>query len=424
MSVALRFVPFAALCLGLTVLGPMGCAGANCQRVKDSLDTFDARPGQAGPQDHLVVSVPFSTVDPLLTNQARAIKGTSVSLPAIAGVSLGRATARIQTVRLREREGQGVGLSVRVGLVSGKKTIVDAEIDATIVPRLDPTRGVVVLALDAKQIDGLRPSLGDSGVDQLVDFVWGQLPAGARQLTTKSQLKGLVAGISEPLLAQLSTALADNVLPDLGELARFELELPEVPLASMRSSTSTGRLELRLDTGLPLPPVRLASGAVPGLDERMVHVRIPGPLAAELGNWAMREGEIPRRYNLAGSPDPAGKVVAGLGWQSGPKPLKVHLWATEGDCAEGIVSATPRVGIVKHELVLATDDASLESLRGSLKVRAGVWFSGLGRETFELTETTAASMRATVAGRPLQARVETATLRGDELIFGVVLSIR
>lgn len=417
-----RLLPLS--CLAFVMAGPIGCAAANCQRVQDSLGAFDARPGESGHQDQLVVSVPFSTVDPLLTTQARAIKGTSVTLPAVAGVSLGRATARIDTVRLREREGQGVGLSIRVALVSGRDTIVSAEIDATVVPKLDPKRGVVVVALNAKQIDGLRPSLGDTGTDQLVNFVWKQLPAAARQLTSKSQLKGLVEGISEPLLAQLSSALSDNVLPDLGELARFELEMPDVPLASLRSSTATGRLELRLDTGLPMPAVNLASGAVPGLDERMVHVRVPGPLAAELGNWAMREGEIPRRYNLAGSPDPHGNVVAGLAWQSGPKPLRVHLWATEGDCAEGIVSATPRVGIVRNELVLSTDDASLESVRGSLKVRAGVWFSGLGRETFQLTETVAASLKASVAGRPLRARVESAALRGDEVVFAVALTIR
>jgi hypothetical protein len=125
---------------------------------------------------------------------------------------------------------------------------------------------------------------------------------------------------------------------------------------------------------------------------------------------------------MAGEPDENGPLYAGVAWNEGDgKPLHLHLWSLDDDCAHVVVGATPRVSLAGEHLELSTQDAKIERVEGPLKVRAGIWFSGLGRRSFEFVEQTAASFSFEIGGQPLAARVQSATLAKDELVLGLKL---
>ena len=75
-----------------------------------------------------------------------------------------------------------------------------------------------------------------------------------------------------------------------------------------------------------------------------------------------------------------------------------------------------------RQLEAAVADGKIEATRGSAKVRAAVWFSGLGRQTFKISESAAASVRFDLFGATMRASAIAATLRGDELDLGVALT--
>ena len=60
-------------------------------------------------------------------------------------------------------------------------------------------------------------------------------------------------------------------------------------------------------------------------------------------------------------------------------------------------------------------------MEGTAKVRAGIWFSGLGRQSFEVIEEMAAHFDLQIAGQALRTRIHTAELRGDEVVLGLAL---
>jgi hypothetical protein len=80
-----------------------------------------------------------------------------------------------------------------------------------------------------------------------------------------------------------------------------------------------------------------------------------------------------------------------------------------------VLGATPTFAVRGDELELSTADAKIMKVKGSARVKAGVWFSGLGRETFTFVETIARKFEFDVAGTPMVVSLEGARRQGDEL---------
>ena len=178
-------------------------------------------------------------------------------------------------------------------------------------------------------------------------------------------------------------------------------------------------------TGLTAPgvsPGPVRSPAIP-LAKGPVHVRMSAGAAAALANRAMVSGKLPARYNEDGAPDPDGPFSVALAWDRGDaRPLKLHAFKTTGDCVYVQFGGTPAVSAAGGELAVRIDDAKIERSDGPAKVRAGIWLSGVGRETFRFSEQTAADFALELPGAPMRASATAAILERDDLVLGLALA--
>ncbi len=424
---SLLLVTATAAITGLGLVGTTACAGP-CKKVASQRRAF-LEPPAASSDPHLRVSVPFDVVAVLMARELRQLESFRVPIPAVSGVSLGSVTGGVEQIRLVAAPPGQVGFVVKVALRSGRKKVLEVDLDARTTPRIDLETGTVSVALSAQDVRRVRPKLGPGARKSLRDFVWAELPSTVKTLVSKKQLEALLGGVTDQLLGEVAESVRRDLADEIGEVASFELELPDLPLSALAVGSTQGALTLTGRTSLPVAhgvPERPRHASV---HQNAVELRMSGELATALGNWAIDRGEIPGRYGLDGQPDPRGDFLANVGWaRAEPKPLVVHLWTAEDgemarkkQCAHVQLRATPAITAGQGDLEISTRDAQVDQVEGSARVRAGVFFSGIGRQTFELVETVAGRFELDLGAEPLQASVHSAVIDGDELVLGLVV---
>ncbi|MFV8755983.1 hypothetical protein ACNOYE_35980 [Nannocystaceae bacterium ST9] len=405
----------------------LACASP-CERVQDSRDAFlaalesDARAGSAA---HLSISLPYDVVDQLIAPELARVPTVAIPLPSVAGMSLGSLKLGVDQIRVQQAPAGEVGFRIIVGLREGKTSVFTIDIDARVRPEINPGEGTIVVALAGKDVIALEPSLSERSAKQLAKWIGNQLPDAARMLIDEDQLAGFADQIGEQLLRQAAAAVKKNLLDDLGELARFEFDLPpELPIARVLLSAGERHLELDLITPLVVEhPLAAGHARVEGLHPNLIQVRIAGDAAAALANHAIRSGKIPERWTLEGEPDPKGDILVAAGWAKGASdPLEVHLWKLVEDCAYVILRAKPTLQVKGDQLELGASQAKVEDVQGSFKIRAGLFFSRTARKGISLVEQTAATTEVELAGETMQVSVHDAKVVGDELVLGLRLS--
>lgn len=412
-----------AALLSLPLAG--GCASA-CKRVAADRQEFLARPVQtSAPQMALVL--PLAALSQEMTRKLARARPMSLNLPrpGIAGfdLDLGAASARLTSITVLPAADDHLGFRVAVGLGSGNQAIATIELEAEVRPQLDLSRGAVTVSLSPRDIASLRPRLPPAEERRLGDFLWSKVPGLARQLIDRGTIDGVVRQLSRDLLGPMWPKIRDSLLADVGTLTEFTIDLPdELPIAALALRSSPADLELAVTLALPASGLARARGRSPGTPAGLPQVRISGSAVAELANAAMRGGSLPERYTREGSPSPSGEFEAGVTWVSGARPLKVHVWSTAGDCTYVRFGGTPSAAVRGEQVRFAVDDGALERSMGSAKVRMALWLGGVGRRTFEVSESAASSLRFELFGAPMRARATSVQIGADEVALGIVLT--
>lgn len=427
-----------ALLLASLALASIGCAPP-CERAQSSYTAFrkatlpvDSRRAQADPSAsdsgaHLSVSIPYELIDTMIARELGRVPSLTLPLPAVSGVSLGTVRIGVEAVRAQPAPAGELGFRVSIGLREGKQTILTVDVDTRVRPQIDARQGVLAVALSGRDVIALEPRISAESRRQLSDWIWSQLPAGAKMLLDRKAVAGLAGGLADQLMTEATAMLRRDLLDDLGELARFEFDLPdELPIEAIAITAGERYLDLDLRTPLPvakgLAPGR---GRVDGLHPNLVQVRISGDAIAALANQAIRAGRIPGRWTLAGEPDPNGEVYARVGWAEGtPDPLEIHLWKLEVDCAHVVLRGAPHLEVVGRELEVGTARARVESVVGSAKVKAGLLFSSTARRGIELIERTATATEIEIGTRTMSAYVNAAQVGDDEVVLGLALTAK
>ena len=424
---------FKHLLLTCLALVPLACA-APCEKVGSSHTAFrkatqplDPRSDANDQAAHLSVSIPYELIDAMIARELGRVPNLSLPLPAVAGVSLGKLGVRVEAVRARPAPAGELGFRVSIGLRDGKRTILTVDVDARVRPRINPDQGSLAVALSGRDVIALAPSISPQSRKQLGDWIWSQLPPAAKMLVDRNTIGGLAGNLADQLMNQASGLLQRELLDSLGELARFEFDLPdELPVRSIALVAGDRYLDIDLRT-----PLRVANGLAPGrarvegLHPNLVQVRLSGDAIAALANHAIRAERIPGRWTLAGEPDPQGDLHAGVGWATGTaEPLEIYLWKLGADCAHVILRGEPHLAVVGRELELGTERAHVEVIVGSAKVRAGLFFSRAARRGVELIERQAAATEVAMGTSVMVAQISAAERRGDEIILGLTLTPR
>ena len=420
--------PASAALLALTLLAaPLttGCAAAACKRVAADRQDFLARPATAAaPQ--MVLALPFAALGQELTRHLGKVPPYRLALPdlSLGGVDLdlGDASARLAAITLLPAADDHLRFQVAVGLAVGKRPITTIRLEADVRPRLDLQRGALAVSLRPQDIASVKPVLSPDEMKRLGDYLWSQVPALARNFIDRSSLDGLVRKLGSDLLGPGWPKIRDGLLGDVGTLTEFEIDLPDLPIAALALRSSPTDLELAVTLGLPAAALAQPRGRAPGTPAHLPQLRLSGAAVAELANWAIAQGQIPGRYTREGSPSPKGEFEAGVTWEPGDRPLRLHAWCTTKECTHVVFGGTPKVAVQGGELALRVDDAKIVEATGSAKVRAALWFAGLGRRTFEVSESAAASVAFDLFGRPMKASASAVQVGAAELAIGLTLT--
>jgi hypothetical protein len=419
------------LLVGLLCATPplAGCASP-CARVRQAHVEVTQRsePGASG--DHLRLSIPLALIDQVIARELRGLPRARLSLPAIAGVSLGTASVGVDRVTVIPGAPQEVSFVAEVSVRSGTRTLLPLRVTARVRPKLDPGSGKVIIALDEAGLVAMDATLGRGGTRALLDALWAQLPPAVRMLTTKDELARLADPAANELLRRAVELVERELLDDLGRVARVELDLPPIAVDELHVRSTEADLVIGIHT--PLPSRGAIAEAVPRTTPaHQVELAIHGAVAVELVNDAMRRGEVPSRFELDGTAAPKGPLQAHLAWDgAAPKPLVVHAFlldpAAAGrpakDCAHVVLGATPQPSADQGRLVLATRDARIESVEGSAAVKAGLFFSGVSRRSFAHVESIPTETDFELGQQHLRAELRHAALDGDRLVFGLTLA--
>lgn len=415
----------------------LACA-APCEKVQESHIAFrkatlaatgagSARPtpDASDKQPHMSVSVPYEVLDVMIAKELSRLPKLKIPLPEIAGASLGALQLSVDSVRTQKAPAGELGVRVAIGLKEGKRSVLTVDVDARLKPRLNPNAGTLAVKLVGRDIVELRPSISTQSRKQLGDWIWSKLPGAAKMFIDRNAVGELAGELADELMRQAKTKLERELLDDLGELVDVEFDLPEeLPIRSIALSSSERHLDIDLYT-----PLRVEHGLAPGharvdgIHPNLIQARVSGDAIAALANRAIQEGRIPGRWTLEGEPDPNGEVHAGVGWANGkPDALEIHLWKLEDECAHVVLRGVPVLAVKGRELELGTEAAKVDSVVGSAKIRAGLFFSRTARKGVELIERTAATTEVQVGSANMIAQIAAAQIEGDEVVLGLRLS--
>jgi hypothetical protein len=247
-----------------------------------------------------------------------------------------------------------------------------------------------------------------------------------RQFTPRSVIDSAVNTLAKSAVANIGPQL-DRHVPDLfSEVAAIELDFEGLPVADVEVSSDQGYLEILARSTLAgSRPLASPRGRVPGVEAQLGQLKLSGAAAAALANQAIEDGDIPERWNREGEEDAKGEFRARVDWADGKRPLKVELYAeNKPECAHLRLAATPQLAVEKTGAIrFSTKDAQLEKVvRGNLKVRTAIAFSGVGRRTFSMVERVASSLELDAGGRSLRVRARSARADARQVVLGFDLS--
>lgn len=377
-------------------------------------------------EPQMVLALPLAMLSQEVSRRLGKIAPVRVPLPAleIAGVDLdfGSLSARLHSIVILPAPADHLAARLRVILFSGKEAVTTIDLEAELSPRLDVASGEVRVAIAPADIARVRPTIPASERRHLGDFLYRKVPPMARRFVDRRAVDGIVERMSGDLLGGSWPLIRDGLLGDIGTLSEFAVDLPELPITAIGLRSNDADLVIAVHTSLPAAGIADPLARDPATPATQPQLRISGPAVAELVNWEMAAGAIPGRYTREGAASPRGEFEAGVTWESGERPLKIHAWTSAKECAYVRFGGTPRVSAGAGAIAVAVNDAKIEETRGSAKVRAALWFSGLGRQTFAVSESAAASLRFELFGAMMRASATSAHLGASALALGLTLA--
>ena len=387
----------------LVLMGPLwlGC-GSTCADIAADRAAFARHEGRPHGVDARL-SVPFAVMDATLARQLVARPPVEVKLPlAQLGLEL-TLSARLDGVHLQPAPDGQVGVLAQVGLYDGDTRIIDATIATRVTPIFRETNPALIVSVRGSDLGAVTPSTTPASRARLARWLREKLPRVARAFAT-DELTGTAADALLQLFAERVWPAVKGPVLGTKTLASTELGLPDVPIAQLSVRSSATTLHLDLQTALPAAPEALPDAR----DEPRLTLVLAGPTAAALVNEGMARGLVPSRFTSAGKPAPDGAYEARLGWESGARPLRVHLWqsdAKRGKCQSAVVSGALAARVERDELVVDVHDGVIGSVRGDAMTEAFAWLDALWRDALELAFRVASVVSFEAEGQAVELRV-------------------
>jgi len=419
--------PVAAL---LSIAGlQIGC-GATCDRLEEDREEFLARKA-ANADTHVEVLIPFAVAERLVETQVKAVKPIELKIPGLGQLDdyFGELSIAPTRVELKPAAAEHLGFHLDFEVRSDGKKAFAMYMETEVRPEIDLAAGKVIFGFTPEALEKAKPGISKDAKKDLGGVIYSRIPGAARLFIPRSVVDAAAGTAVEILVSSFYAKAKEKMLPKLAEQSRFELTLPDVPLASVAVTSTAeggGRLRLAMVTSLPARAgIAEAPMDAPKPSEERITIRMSGSTVAELANWAMAKGLVPDRYDGKGKPKKDGELRPGLDWVRGDeRPMKVVLWDLDKPCMRITMSAKPSIRIVDEKLEIAATDTETDDVEASAFTKVGVWFYILWKDAMKLHQKTSARMKMVVAGQELEAVVEKAVVERDELVLEVSLSCR
>jgi hypothetical protein len=435
-----------AALVGIAALAAGAGCGSRCREIAAERDALARRsPTAAGP--HLQLRVPLATGNALIAETLRERPiSAEIALPRTLPVAVpgGGLTAVAREVRLLPAGPDRVRAAIRLEIRDADGPITWLAVEAALAPVLVREAGgaQVVIGFGPRNLEHVRPELAPRAERALADAIGRRLPRAIRDRVPRALLERAGGRAASYLAGAAFDLLRAALLGRLGEMTRLRVRLPDVPIRWASLRTRGDALEIDVATDLPVrrglvadagarqppgsatAPAAAAPAAATAADADALSLRVSGSAAAELANWAIERGRLPRHYTRSLEPRPDGQYVPRLDYLAGraARPLVVHVFQERGGCSSFQVGLRPRLSVRGGRLAVDLLDQRIERVRGPAHLEIAVWLRELVTRSVDHTRQLAAATEISVGGRRFTARVVAAAIAGGELRFALRVS--
>jgi hypothetical protein len=402
--------------LYLALLG--GC-GPTCRQIARAEAAARARRA-ATTAPHAQLRVPLEKANAWLARAVAQEGRFPLDVPAMGPFlpPLQGFVLRLTSLTLEPAAVDHIGFRARAELFDGDTAVLGATLSGTVRPRLDTPPGrspSLVISPSKELLSRLRPRFDPGSARALGDSVYRRLPSAARRLVDREQVRALSRQLLSMLESEGLQQFRDAILPRFGRLLNVHIRLPDLPLQRSRlrwPSREPRALVVDLYTTLPVH-TGLAERPAAGTE---VELRFAGSTVAELANWALAEGLMPRRYNGSLEPKADGPNTLVFDWTARTtRPMKMEIYRHRAPCARIRVGARAALALRDEQLTLTIEERKIEEVDGSGLVKLKLWYDQLWQGALEKTYSRAASTRLSWGERGVRLRIQSAALLRDEL---------
>jgi hypothetical protein len=409
------------------VVGAAGCGG-RCKEIaatRAALAARRAEPATRAP--HVEVSVPLARANAVIAEVlAREPLAAAIEVPSLGQLALPisglRAVAR--EVRLRPAGDGRVRFAVQLDVRDDEDdSLVRLDVETEIAPELVRSDGATRLEIGfaADDLRSVRPRLDGGAVRRLTDAIARRLPDDVARRVPRAAIALAAAELAEHLTGAAYAALRATLLARLGEVTRLRLRLPDLPIATVAIRSRAApveALEVAIVTDLPVRRGLAPRAGAPAASDR-IEVRVATSAAAEIANWGIDRGHLPRRYTRGLAPRADGEFRPVFDWiaEDTARPLKVHVFQEEGGCSYFAVGVRPTIALEAASLEVAARDRRIERANAPFLIEVGAWLKGLVWRVVDRTRHIAASTRLQIGPHRFDTRVTGVALAASELAF-------
>jgi hypothetical protein len=415
-----RYVIFGVLA-AVTILAA-GC-GAHCADIAARRSAVVTRRDVAT-DPHLQIRIPLARANELLAGLVAAEPfSAELPTPKIGPFTLPiRAlTAVTRSIELLPAPADRLRFEVRFGIEDSERTITTLAITAEIAPVIQRTdHGIeLVVRVAAENLLGLTPVLDADAGHRMIEALTRWLPRMIRDHLPRESLDNAAQELREYLSNTAYRALEKHVLPRLGELTTLRLQLPLLPITTVKLAETTDAITLDLMTELP---ARHGLTAKPPASEDMM-LRVSGSVATALANWGIERGHLPQHYTRDLTPKPEGEYWPWFEFVTQERrPVKIHIFQERNGCSYFQVGMTVKLEVAGEQLNVAMLDQLVEGVDAGSPLEAALWVKQLIQGSIDSTRKAATQTRFTFGERALVTRIIGATLADGEIDIALKLT--
>lgn len=435
-------------------LGALGC-GSRCAEVAAARDVLAQRPGAPDRGADLRIALPLARADALFAESLAAqplqvaLAPPSLDLGVLQLAVPGQLVARAQAVRLLPAPPERLRFAIALQIADGDEGLVSLATEVEVAPVLQRQDGGAELSMrfGLENLARVTPVLDADASAKLGRAVLRWAPAALRDHLPRPVVDRAAKELAEYLSGAAYRGLRQSLLSPMGELTRLRLRLPDVPVAKLSVRTSDEALVIEVQTelpvrrGLPAPsaaaPAATSAASAPSAASAAstaaagaaasagdLRVSLSPSASAELANWAIDRGHLPRWYSRDLRPSAGGEFRPRFDYlaEDAAHPFKVYSFQERGGCSYFRVGVEARVAVDERDLIVTALDRALEAVSANPVVEVAAWTKYFLFGAVDQSKRMAASTRLSVGDRRFESRVVAASLEAEALAFGLALS--